>query len=72
MVSLEYFIDTILPAELLYWGDSACNRNEYQEYFLGTSTSWNPNGLFKLIMGLLYLCSKKKAYSGFELEPQRV
>jgi hypothetical protein len=29
MASLEFFIDIILP------GDSASNRNEYQEYFLG-------------------------------------
>jgi hypothetical protein len=32
MVSLEFFIDIILPAAL--WVDSASNRNEYQEYFL--------------------------------------
>jgi hypothetical protein len=25
----------ILPAALLLWGDSACNRNEYQEYSWG-------------------------------------
>jgi hypothetical protein len=34
MVSLEFFIDIIL---LIHYGpevDSACNRNEYQEYFL--------------------------------------
>jgi hypothetical protein len=35
MVSLEFFIDIILPAALLAPGvDSASNRNEYQEYFL--------------------------------------
>ena len=33
MVSLEFFIDIILPAAT--WVDSASNRNEYQEYFLG-------------------------------------
>jgi len=30
MVSFEFFIDKILPV------DSASNRNEYQEYFLGS------------------------------------
>ena len=58
--------------------DSASNRNEYQEYFLGvksglcvrlttyhypvplsrnlgTLTSWNPLGLSRPVMGLLYL-----------------
>jgi hypothetical protein len=35
MVSLEFFIDIILSVSLWPWGDSACNTNEYQEYFLG-------------------------------------
>jgi len=35
MVSLEFFIDIILPAALGPGVDSASNRNEYQEYFLG-------------------------------------
>ena len=35
MVSLEVFIDIILPVALWPWVDSASNRNEYQEYFLG-------------------------------------
>jgi hypothetical protein len=47
--------------------DSASNRNEYQEHFLrgkggrcvglttlGASTSWNPLGLSRPVMGLLY------------------
>ena len=34
MVSLEFFIDVMLPTALWPWVDSACNRNEYQEYFL--------------------------------------
>jgi hypothetical protein len=35
MVSLEFFIDLILPASLWPGVDSASNRNEYQEYFVG-------------------------------------
>jgi hypothetical protein len=58
--------------------DSASNRNEYQEYFLGvkrpvrtadnittficqlsinlgTSISWNPKGLSRPVMGLLFI-----------------
>ena len=35
MVSLEFFIDIILPAALWTVIVSALNRNEYQEYFLG-------------------------------------
>jgi len=31
---MEFFIDIILPAALWSWGDSASNRNKYQEYFL--------------------------------------
>ena len=35
MVSLEFFIDIICLAILWPRGNSASNRNEYQEYFLG-------------------------------------
>jgi len=35
LVSLEFFIDIILPAALGPGVDSASNTNEYQEYFLG-------------------------------------
>ena len=39
MVSLEFFIDIILLAALWPLGvDSASNRNEYQEYFLGVKS----------------------------------
>ena len=35
MVSLEFFIDIIIPPHYEREVDSAFNRNEYQEYFLG-------------------------------------
>jgi hypothetical protein len=35
MQSLEFFIVIILSAELWHWVDSASNRNEYKEYFMG-------------------------------------
>jgi len=35
MVSLEFFVDIILPFTLCPGVDSASNRNDYQEYFLG-------------------------------------
>jgi hypothetical protein len=35
MVSLEFFIDMILPAHYDRGVDSASKRNEYQEYFFG-------------------------------------
>jgi hypothetical protein len=35
MVSLEFFIDIKLSAEI----DSASNRNEYQAYFLGVTAA---------------------------------
>jgi len=39
MVSLEFFIDIILPAALCPGVDSASNGNEYQEYFLGVKAA---------------------------------
>jgi len=38
MVSMEYFIDVILSAVAL-GVDSASNRSEYQEYFLGVKVA---------------------------------
>jgi hypothetical protein len=35
MVSLEFFIDISFRPHYVPGVDSACNRNEYQEYFLG-------------------------------------
>jgi len=35
MVSLEFFIDIILPIDYGPGADSTSNRNEYQVYFLG-------------------------------------
>ena len=35
MVSLEFFVDIILPVALWPGVYTASNRNEYQEYFLG-------------------------------------
>jgi hypothetical protein len=39
MVSLEIFIDRIFPGHYGPGIDSASNRNEYQEYFLGVKTA---------------------------------
>jgi hypothetical protein len=39
MVSLEFFIDIILPAALWPWVDSASSKNDYQEYFLGVKAA---------------------------------
>jgi len=36
---LEFFIDIILPAGLTEGVDSASNKNEYQEYFLGVKAA---------------------------------
>jgi len=39
MVSLDFFIYIVLLAALWPWVDSASNRNEYQEYFLGVKAA---------------------------------
>jgi hypothetical protein len=39
MVSLELFIGIMLPAAHGPGVDSASNRNEYQEYFLGVKAA---------------------------------
>ena len=39
MASLEFFIDIILPFALWPWVESASNRNEYQEYFMGVKAA---------------------------------
>jgi hypothetical protein len=91
MVS-EFFIDLILW-HYGYGVDSASNRNEYQECFLGVkaagtkgdnlatfmcrlswnlgaSTSWNPQGLSRPVMGLLYLYLYNKFYTPTTLTTQ--
>jgi len=40
MVSMEFFINIILPAALWPGVDSASIGNEYQEYFLWGKSSW--------------------------------
>jgi hypothetical protein len=39
MVSLDFFIDIILPVALWLGVDSALNINEYQQYFLGVKAA---------------------------------
>jgi hypothetical protein len=40
MESVEFFIDIIVPATLRALINSASNKNEYQEYFLGGKGNW--------------------------------
>ena len=53
MVSFEVFIEVILPAALWRGIDSASNRNEYQEYFLGVKAAGAKN--LTTIMSLKFL-----------------
>ena len=39
MVSLEFFVDIILLTDYGHVVNSASNRNEYQEYFLGVKAA---------------------------------
>jgi hypothetical protein len=39
MVSLDFSVDIFLPIVLWLGVDSASNRNEYQEYFLGVKAA---------------------------------
>ena len=65
MVSLEFFIDIILSAALWPWGltqpltvPRADNLTIFMcglSWNLWASTSWNPLGLSRPVMGLLYL-----------------
>jgi hypothetical protein len=54
MMSLEFCIDILLPTANGPGVDSASNRNEYQEYFLGLKTAgaydWQPYHLHVLIV----------------------
>ena len=65
MVSLEFFIDIILPASTrnTSWGIKAVDASGWQPYRIqvpivlkcGRSTSWDPQGQSRHVMGLLYL-----------------
>jgi len=58
MVSLEFSIDVILPA------NSASNRNEYQEYFPGGKSGWR--------LGLTLPPSCAKCLESWESQPSGI
>jgi hypothetical protein len=42
MLSLEFFVDIILPAAMWFWVARDCNRNEYWRYFLRVKAALPP------------------------------
>jgi hypothetical protein len=53
---MEFFIDIILPAALVHTADNLTTIICCLSRNLGASASWNPQGLFKPVQGMLHLC----------------